>query len=237
MKFSSNFLTPGTKENQRPNSLPIPVDFQQALAAAGGPPMIEVQADPKSLNPPPDYVLAGKYGLLNVARVSYSKKIKRITLQRYLCGKIVFQERMVTYLEILVLYDNLLWCQDKAERDPGFQNKFGKDLKILTELLKSTRFSSSSFPTTLKKLSEKMKIALSDFYYPQRNLSGVERHLKGGFQVLPHRESGTERNQLPSKRYIGVGYKDKGNRRDPAHDGSPSWQEVASKGNQDEKRR
>jgi hypothetical protein len=34
--------------------------------------------------------------------------------------------------------------------------------------------------------------------------------------------------KLPAKRFVGVGYKDKGNRRDPAVDGSPSWQEVAT---------
>jgi hypothetical protein len=32
---------------------------------------------------------------------------------------------------------------------------------------------------------------------------------------------------VPPKRFIGVGYKDKGSRRDPAFDGTPSWQETA----------
>lgn len=32
----------------------------------------------------------------------------------------------------------------------------------------------------------------------------------------------------PRPRFIGVGYKDYGDRRDPSYDGSPSWQEVAS---------
>jgi len=31
-----------------------------------------------------------------------------------------------------------------------------------------------------------------------------------------------------NKRFLGVGYKDKGNRKNVAEDGSPSWQEVAS---------
>jgi len=32
----------------------------------------------------------------------------------------------------------------------------------------------------------------------------------------------------PAKAYIGIGYKDKGSRREPALDGSPKWQEVAT---------
>jgi len=38
--------------------------------------------------------------------------------------------------------------------------------------------------------------------------------------VLPRR--------APPKPYIGIGYKDKGSRREPAIDGSPKWQEVAT---------
>jgi len=33
--------------------------------------------------------------------------------------------------------------------------------------------------------------------------------------------------KAPPKRFIGVGYKDKGTKRDPAIDGSPNWKEVA----------
>lgn len=38
---------------------------------------------------------------------------------------------------------------------------------------------------------------------------------------------GKEELVIHEQKYIGVGYKDKGARRDPAKDGSPAWQEVA----------
>jgi hypothetical protein len=41
------------------------------------------------------------------------------------------------------------------------------------------------------------------------------------------RSLGIPTKQIPPKPYIRVGYKDKGTRRDPSWDGSPSWQEVA----------
>lgn len=40
-------------------------------------------------------------------------------------------------------------------------------------------------------------------------------------------------SKLPPKRFIGVGYKDIGNMKDLAYDGSPSWQEVAAANLQD----
>lgn len=173
-------------------------------------------------------VVSLKENLLpKTARVAYGRKIKRMTLQRYLTSLVAYQEEEVSFTTILVMYDNLLWCQDKAEKDPHFQEKFGKDLTILTEILKGMRFYPSSFRYTVKVLAGKIRKSLENFIYPRRNLHGIELHVKGHYQVLPHRESGSLRKNLPEKRRIGVGYRDKGHRRDPAWDASPSWQEVA----------
>jgi len=165
---------------------------------------------------------------LNTARVSYARGIRRITLQRFLVSLVVFREKEVTFQDVLVLYDNLIWCQEKSEKDPGFQRKFGKDLIVLTNLLKSTRFHPQTFRRTLVGLSIKFRGELETFYFPERNLQGVSKHVKGHYLVLPHRESGVLKKQLPEPRRIGVGYRDKGHCRDPAWDASPSWQEVAN---------
>jgi hypothetical protein len=42
------------------------------------------------------------------------------------------------------------------------------------------------------------------------------------------RESLIRRGRIPPKRFIGIGYRDKGSIRNLAYDGSPPWQEVAS---------
>jgi len=150
-----------------------------------------------------------------------------MTLERYLCSILVHRLEEVTLGDILALYDNLLWCQEKAEKDPHFNEKFGEALAQLTKLLKETRFSPTSFQSTLRGLSMRIKENLEHFLIPSRNLNGVERHLKGKYHILPSKEGGVPKKQLPPPRYIGVGYKDKGHRRDPAYDGRPSWQEVA----------
>jgi hypothetical protein len=161
-------------------------------------------------------------------RVTYSATLKRVTLERYLVSRIIHQIGEVSFADILVLYDNLLWCEEKSRKDPGFQSKFGADLLILAKILKETRFSSQSFPSTIRILSQKLKENLENFAFPKRNISGIAIHVRGKFHVLPSRESGVPRDQVPHKPYVGVGYKDKGSRRDPAVDASPSWQEVVN---------
>jgi len=165
------------------------------------------------------------------ARVSYSRRIRRMTLQRFLCSMVAYRVEKVTFHDVLTLYDNLLWCQEKARMDPHFQDKFGEALAQLTKLLKETRFHPRTFGSTLRGISHRIRAEMEHFLIPERNLNGVEKHVKGLYHVLPHREPGVPKAQLPPKKVIGVGYKDKGHRKDPAFDGSPRWQEVAVRGN------
>lgn len=150
-----------------------------------------------------------------------------MTLQRLLCSEIAYQEENAKFQDVLVLYDNMMWLQEKALVDPHFQQKFGQDLSTLADILKGIRFHPNTFAQTIVKLARELRAKLEHFLYPKRNLPGIRQHVRGRYQVLPHRESGTPRKQLPAKRRIGVGYRDKGHRRDPAWDASPSWQEVA----------
>lgn len=160
-------------------------------------------------------------------QVYYSKRVKRITLERFITSKIAFQPEEICLQEILVLYDNLIWCQDKAGIDPDFKRKFGNSLEELTKILKSFRFSSKFNFNTLKKLSKQLRV-LSDFLIPKRNLKGVGSHFKGRIHIRPGNSPGTGNRYLPPIKFVGKGYRDKGTLRNLARDGSPSWQEVAS---------
>jgi hypothetical protein len=53
-----------------------------------------------------------------------------------------------------------------------------------------------------------------------------QRNLSNSFSIILNRTLVPK--SVKNKRFIGVGYKDKGSRKDKAVDGSPSWQEVAS---------
>lgn len=155
-------------------------------------------------------------------------------MERYIVSKVVFHPERVTTGEILVLYDNILWCQDKARKDPSFQDKFGEALEALALLLKSVRFTPTSFENNLRKLSSAFRSKLDSFIIPSKNLNGVYVHVRGSFHILPSTSQGKLTKLLPPPRYIGVGYKDKGHRRNMARDGSPTWQEVAMRLKQSE---
>jgi hypothetical protein len=79
-------------------------------------------------------------------------------------------------------------------------------------------------------LSTEFAAQLQGFILPERNLQGIERHLKGHFHVLSYKESGIPTKEIPPKPYIGVGYNDKGHYTDKAVDGSPHWTEVIKGG-------
>jgi len=72
-----------------------------------------------------------------VLQVNYSRKLKRVSLQRALVSLIVHYPEQATLQDLLALVDNLLWLQDKAKKDPVFRNKFGVTLEVLTFIVKN----------------------------------------------------------------------------------------------------
>lgn len=163
-----------------------------------------------------------------MTQIVYSKKTKRVTLQRYLSSKIAFFPEDTTFSDILVLYDNLLWLQDKSIKDPQFREKFGIALEALAKLLKGTKISEKTVSKTVRKLSKQFKDKLEGFLYPKRNVKQIGTRARKSFRLQIPKQPGTKNSELPPKQYIGRGYDDKGTARDSAKDGSPSWQEVAS---------
>lgn len=159
-------------------------------------------------------------------RVVYSKQLKRIRLSRYLVSRLVFEPEKVNFQEVITLFDNQLWLEDKALKDPGFRQKFGKSLEDLSRILKETQ-RSEPISSYISRLSRKCKNQLEGFYFPQRNMGEHRRDLSDKFSVKRSKQPGILNQYLPPKAVIGVGYSDKGTRRDPAYDGSPHWTDVA----------
>jgi hypothetical protein len=130
--------------------------------------------------------------------------------------------------EVLVLYDNLLHLEVLSLKDPGFRKRYGKNLESLSILLINSRISESLTQQTMFNFIKKLRTSLTDdWFIPPRNISLVEYHMKSAYKIVPTKLPGVPQNQLPPKRWIGVGYRDKGTLRNSAKDGSPSWQEVA----------
>lgn len=111
----------------------------------------------------------------------------------------------------------------------NFVLKFGVALEVLTKILKSFQYSSKTDTKSIRKLGTALEENLKGFFLPQRNTRTELEKLKDSYNIKPYRSLGTPLNELPPKAYIAKGYTDKGTAKEPAIDGSPAWQEVASK--------
>lgn len=158
-----------------------------------------------------------------------------MTLFRYLLSKLLYDEDEGLHLdEYLVLYE-LLYSFLESQ-DQSFLDKWGnsliESLPFFEEVAKA-----KEFPVRLRK-SIKTEELYSEFlgilvltknsYYGMRG----NRDMRKSFLLTLNSQLPVQK--LKPQRHIGVGYRDKGTRRDPAYDGSPTWQQVASRGNLEE---
>jgi hypothetical protein len=166
---------------------------------------------------------------LNESKVICGKRVKRVTLQRAIASKIAHFPEEVTFKDVLILVDNLLWLQDKALKDPIFREKFGVNLKVLTLILKHKKiWNPRELQRNLENISSSVKYGLSGFLLEKRNVKNVLKQQYRFVEVRRPQSLGTLKSSLPPERYIGIGYRDKGSAKQPHLDGSPSWQEIAS---------
>jgi len=164
--------------------------------------------------------------------VKYSRRLRRVSLQRFLTSKIVYEVDKVTTHDFVALYDNQLWLERKCLSDKDFSSKFGSSLEELSSILKEANLRQGLTPKTLLRLSQGIQLNLNGFIVPHRNYPDFKKRFSGLFSVRTLSPPSEANRNLPPKRIIGTGYRDKGTARDPAKDGSPSWQEVASRAGQ-----
>lgn len=153
--------------------------------------------------------------------------VKRVTLSRLIVSRI-FHGRKISLEEVHVLFQNQLWLEQKCLTDETFSKKYSASIAVLSSVLKECNFSRGFTEGTLLTMRGKVRSLLEEFTFPARNLGSVETKLANSFYSRPYTSAGTPTNRLPAKKVIGKGYGDHGTAKNPALDGSPSWQEVAT---------
>lgn len=161
-------------------------------------------------------------------QVIYGRRTKRVSVERAIASKVAFFPKLVTRYELLVLYDNVIWLQEKAETDPDFAKKFGIYLKVLSYILKHHRDTDSLSQKSVQQLSDSFLKNVSGFLLKKRHTKQATVQSMSRIEVRPSRQMGLKNSSLPPATYIGKGYRDKGTAKKPWLDGSPSWQEIAS---------
>jgi hypothetical protein len=157
---------------------------------------------------------------------SYRLKGARLTeyFRRYrymLLKAMVDQSRFseVERMELFFLRDSLYGVKDRL-----FINKHYKELKTLNLIFISEQngfdYSKGFSKEVIMIILRQENLGLGHDYYGNYSKIG-EKSLLVRFPV-------NRRKYRVPKRYIGVGYRDKGNMKNKAKDGTPCWQEVCS---------
>jgi hypothetical protein len=111
--------------------------------------------------------------------------------------------------------------------DPSFKDKYAQQVRSLAVLLSIFNQKNWLLPLVKQEIS-KSKMNLNYLILRDRKYYANQKVFLSVRKDYFYRERFLRKSKIPPKRYIGVGYKDKGARKDVAYDGSPSWQEVAS---------
>lgn len=160
--------------------------------------------------------------------VKISPKAKRVTLQRYLISKLVYEVEKFELRDLCCLFENQLWLEQKILSDEDFYKKFGKNFEILSIILKQINFRIGLTEKAVRRLSRKLKEELQSLIFPRRNYSGIRSKYNGLFLLVESYQPGKQKKFLKPTARVGKGYRDKGSAKNPAKDGSPSWQEVST---------
>jgi len=159
--------------------------------------------------------------------VKIKRGLKRKTLFRFLLAKMMYEESGIHLDEYLVLYS--LYHDLQLIEDAGFREKyddwFSRHFSFFLELGRATHF-----PVRLcqENITEHLLKQMSPLLPSKQAYFGLkgQRNIRLGYEVQLN--SSLPPVRVRPKAYIGVGYRDKGTRRDLAKNGSPSWQEVSS---------
>lgn len=158
-----------------------------------------------------------------------SPTVKRSAL-RFIFAKSIYRPKELEKYDIILMNELYLSLADDLVRNASFYDKYKL---FFSNAVKRIKFINDLYETSfVEKLStRKHYFVESDHDYSDplspRAFRGLESDAAFQRQYSRLLKLGREDLIRIDERYIGVGYKDKGARRDPAKDGSPAWQEVA----------
>lgn len=168
--------------------------------------------------------------LVSRLKRGYTMKIRkgtnRMVLLKFLLAKLVYSKEGISVEEYLVIYH--IFYEILDSRDPLFIAKYENTIKSLSNVLQKLS-NIKEFPVIPTEGSGFMLQRLLNGFLPSpREYFGLagQRDLRQSFRLVLS-DSIVPSKPAP-KRFIGVGYKDKGTCRDPAYDGTLPWSHYAT---------
>jgi len=166
-------------------------------------------------------------------KLKIKKGIRKKDLFRFLLAKMLYEREEGLHLdEFLVLWELYLQLLQVLSKDPSFREKYELFFKNSFVFFKELG-NQKEFPIRIEsnenlQYLERITQVLEPMLPTRSAYFGLkgQKDLKSGFSLVFTSE--LIPRKVPEGRRIGVGYRDKGSRRDPAFDGSPDWREVAA---------
>jgi hypothetical protein len=162
-------------------------------------------------------------------KVIFKTGTKRITIFRFLLAKLCYDPLGISVEDLLTIYELQVYLEMKSDKDPKFNEKYGLWL-ITTEHVIQKLGTFRNFPIRIQEGHRKLLIDVLKPLLPGASAYfGLRKQPRiwNSFRVQLRNPLKPLPRKVP-KPYVGVGYKDKGSRKDLAKDGSPHWKEVAS---------
>jgi len=144
---------------------------------------------------------------------------------RFLLAKLVYSSEGLSIEEYLCLFH--VYYDLTEMNDPLFKSKYDSFLERVGYLLDEIS-GNQEFPVQSLTDCEVDRDFFFGYFPTKREFFGLsgQRDLRRSFRFVLNDTLVPQKK--PLVRYIGVGYKDKGTRRNLAEDGSPGWKEVGS---------
>lgn len=187
------------------------------ISNSGSQPVLAVP----SVEPGTTSTLGGNVSCSSV-RPRNSLVLLRMLFSKNFNGNILSDfERML----VIVSWENIV---SKARKDISFSGSYYREIVTLDKWIWSLK------KAPKQKLSFTLDYQEYDLVYSDMSIKGFISKLnndpeerKRYFVEKRSTDNSVPTRELPSPRYIGVGYKDKGSSRIPHLDASPAWQELA----------
>jgi hypothetical protein len=145
-----------------------------------------------------------------------TQKFERLKFGLLVCAA---ENRGMTELELLEF--EMIIDQIEGVKDPSWINSnvcIATEAKQLFQLLFSITTPEERSISVKNFLTKSHHLKIHNAYYGRTKQNPVKSLLRGRNRMSPIKSR--------PKRFIGVGYRDKGNKRNVAEDGSPRWEEV-----------
>jgi len=153
--------------------------------------------------------------------LSINSKIKDIVLFRTLLSKLLFTEEKFSEEDEVMLFTVWERVVQKCAKDRNFKDKYFFLVFLTRNIFKNL----SAFCASRIAIEQTRKELLSLFSHG-RQIIGAH-YFYGNVPKFTVSMKFGEPQKPKERNRIGVGYRDKGNAKQPAWDASPSWQEVA----------